>query len=328
MKVLCATGVFKETGLERYKAGNLASAFRAKPSLKDNVATLFAPSPPKRLYRNNLPLSFDFGFQAAVKLPSYLQQTCFVNPDQFSTLEDGRGLWQYALSTPFDFWDWLKQDPERVRAFNSSMMARSQSAAEAAWFRKYPVVERFCSSISPDLNEVLLVDVGGGLGHDIIAFRCEFPSLPGRLVLQDQETTVSKINAEHMESRGIEVLPHNFFDPQLVKGARAYYFHHVFHDWPDNECRAILKQTVSLMSSAGKSKLLIMEDVLPNTGVSSYLAMRDMHMITLFRSMERTESQWMDLLGQEGLKIVKIWEIGPNSESLIEAVLTDPAKYE
>ena len=269
-------------------------------------------------------ISFDCGFQAAAKLPSYLEKTYFANLDQSSTLNDGSSLWQYALNTPFEFWTWLKQDPERVRAFNSSMIGRRQAATEAAWFRRYPVVESLCSTLSPDLNEVLLVDVGGGRGQDMVAFRSEFPSLPGRLVLQDLESTVSEINTEDMESRGIEVLPHNFFDPQPVKGARAYYFHHIFHDWPDSECKAILKQTVAAMSFAGKSKLLIEEYVVPNSGVSSYLALRDMHMMTLFGSMERTERQWMALLGQEGLEIVKIWELGSDGVSLIEATLKDP----
>ena len=271
-------------------------------------------------------LSFDFGFQAAVKLPSYLQKTRFANPDQSPTLNDGGTLWQYALNTPFEFWDWLNQDPERVRAFNSSMMARNQAATEAAWFRTFPVAKCLCSRPSTDLNDVLLVDVGGGVGQDIMAFRREFPSLPGRLILQDQGSTVSEIDTMYMKSQGIEVLTHNFFDPQPIRGARAYYFHHIFHDWPDNACWVILKQTVAVMSSAGKSKLLIVENVLPNTGVSSYLATRDMHMMTLFGSMERTESQWMNLLSHEGLEIVKIWELGANCESLIEAVLKDPEK--
>lgn len=43
MRVLCAMGVFKETDIETYTSGRMASAFRARPSLQDNVSTLFVP---------------------------------------------------------------------------------------------------------------------------------------------------------------------------------------------------------------------------------------------------------------------------------------------
>ena len=46
-----------------------------------------------------------------------------------------------------------------------------------------------------------------------------------------------------------------------------------------------------------------------------------MHMMTLFGSMERNQGQWKEFLGLVGLRIVKIWELGPNCEHLIEAVL-------
>ena len=44
-------------------------------------------------------------------------------------------------------------------------------------------------------------------------------------------------------------------------------------------------------------------------------------MMALSLGMERTEKDWNVLLSSVGLKIVKIWGIGPEMESLIEAVL-------
>ena len=55
MRVLCATGIFQESGIERYKAGRLAWAFRAEPALKDNLSTQFA-SPTREVHvKDNLP---------------------------------------------------------------------------------------------------------------------------------------------------------------------------------------------------------------------------------------------------------------------------------
>ena len=255
---------------------------------------------------------------AAAKLPAYLERTSFANPTRSA---EGNGLWQYAFNTPLDFWAWLEEDPERARVFHSSMTARRQASADHAWFKMYPVLENLCSTMSADSDEVLMIDIGGGWGQDLLDFRSAFPSAPGRLLLQDQAHTLAEVDEESLKSGRIEMISHNFFDPQPVKGARAYYFHHVFHDWPDAECRAILKQTVAAMAPNMQSKLLIVEDVLPDVRVSSYLGLRDMHMMTLFGSMERNQSQWRELLGQVGLEVIKVWELGPNSENLIEAVL-------
>ncbi|KAF6232302.1 hypothetical protein HO173_009407 [Letharia columbiana] len=299
MRVLCTMGVFTEKGVELYGAGRIALALRARPSLRDNVTTLF-----------------DFGLNAAAKLPSFLEKTSFANPTR-----DGSGLWQHAFNTPLDFWAWLEQDPERARAFHSSMVDRRHASADAAWFENYPVVANLCSTVPPASAEVLLVDVGGGWGQDLLAFASAHPSVPGRLILQDRAHALAEADRESLGRRRVEAIAHDFFDPQPVIGARAYYFHHIFHDWPDAECRTILQHTVAAMHPGGRSRLLIVEDVLPDVGVSSYLGLRDMHMMTLFGSMERNRGQWTELLGQEGLEVVKIWELGPKSESLIEAVL-------
>ena len=229
------------------------------------------------------------------------------------------------MNTSLDFWGWLKEDPERVRAFNSSMTARHRGGDENAWHRKYPVHESLAFGLSNDSDEALLVDVGGGWGQDLLAFRSAHTSKFGRLVLQDQASALAEADKENLTSQSIEAMPHNFFEPQPIRGARAFFFHPIHHHWPDSECRTILRHTAAAMLPNGHSKLLILEDVLPDVGASTYLGLRDLHMMTLFGSMERTGGQWRKLLAEEGLKIVKIWTLapGPNTERLIEAFLSD-----
>lgn len=259
-------------------------------------------------------LRFDLGTNAVAKLPEYLGKTGFKNPTKSST-----GLWQLAFHTQLNFWDWLKAHPEKLRAFNSSMVARRQARGTVAWFKEYPVEDNLLHNMRMDEAAVLLVDVGGGWGQDLTAFQDHYPEAPGRLVLQDLPQTIDQIS--EMRS-SIQVMKYSFLDPQPIIGARAYYFHHIFHDWPDSECRIILRQTASGMTK-GYSVLLVLEDVLPDMCASTYLSLRDMHMMTLFASMERTRTQWQDLLDSEGFEIVKIWDLGASSESLIEAVLKD-----
>ena len=66
-----------------------------------------------------------------------------------------------------------------------------------------------------DKDVVLLVDVGGGLGHDLEELKLKHPGLQGRLVLQDQPEVIAQISKA---SNGIELTAHDFFTPQSVKG--------------------------------------------------------------------------------------------------------------
>lgn len=47
----------------------------------------------------------------------------------------------------------------------------------------------------------------------------------------------------------------------------------------------------------------------------------DMTMYFMPEGIERTAGQWKDLLGREGLQIIKIWSDGSGMESIIEAEL-------
>lgn len=73
--------------------------------------------------------------------------------------------------------------------------------------------------------------------------------------------------------------------------------------------------------SHGYSKLLISELVLPQCGAALFPASLDMQMMGLHAGMERSETQWHELLDSEGLEIVKVWQLMPGGESVIEATL-------
>lgn len=71
---------------------------------------------------------------------------------------------------------------------------------------------------------------------------------------------------------------------------------------------------------SGYSKLLINDWIIPDTGAALYPSLLDINMLGLFSGMERTESQWRQLLDSEGFKIVELWSI-PGNEGCIEAEL-------
>lgn len=70
------------------------------------------------------------------------------------------------------------------------------------------------------------------------------------------------------------------------------------------------------------SRMLIDDYVLPNSGAPARGPSMDMLMMLYVSGMERTLSQWEQLLDTCGLEIVKVWGTpGSHYESVIEARL-------
>ncbi|KAK7947010.1 O-methyltransferase- family 2 [Apiospora aurea] len=183
-----------------------------------------------------------------------------------------------------------------------------------------PVQEVLVKGADPSPEAVFMVDVGGGLGHDLLEFHRYHPTVPGKLIVQDLPQVVGSIVPSE-ESKALTIMAHNFFDEQPIKGARAYYLHSVLHDWPNDRAAEILRRLKAAMRP-GYSKLLINENVIPRTNAYWETSALDLVMLSLLSAQERTERDWHDLIeGRCGLRIVKIWSGGRGVESLIECEL-------
>ena len=87
---------------------------------------------------------------------------------------------------------------------------------EPAWLSWFPVRERILQGSRP--GELILVDVGGGRGHDVSAFKRKWEgefSQGARVMLRDLPAVLE--DAEKLEE-GIEKKAHDFFTPQTVLG--------------------------------------------------------------------------------------------------------------
>ena len=97
---------------------------------------------------------------------------------------------------------------------------------KASWMDKgfYPVRERLAGSPKLDKEALLLVDVGGGLGHDLAEFKKKCldvdPQVCGRLILQDKAEVIAQIQSE--TALGLELSAHDFFTEQPAKGKSFY----------------------------------------------------------------------------------------------------------
>lgn len=98
-----------------------------------------------------------------------------------------------------------------------------------------------------------------------------------------------------------------------------YHLRAILHDWPTVECRNILSHVAEAMEP-DYSRLIIRDFVLPDTGAPLLAGCNDLLMMVLLAGMERTESQWRELLESVDLEIVGIWNLINGGEGVIEAV--------
>lgn len=114
-------------------------------------------------------------------------------------------------------WDWARgrRDLAGVFALHMSGYHAKQGSWMDAGF--YPVAERLVAGCREGDGEVLLVDVGGGLGHDLEEFREKHGELVRgrRMVLQDLGVMVK--GARELRP-WVEAQAHDFFGEQGVKG--------------------------------------------------------------------------------------------------------------
>ncbi|KZT68950.1 S-adenosyl-L-methionine-dependent methyltransferase [Daedalea quercina L-15889] len=174
-----------------------------------------------------------------------------------------------------------------------------------------------------------IVDVGGGVGSMSLDLAKAFPHL--RFVVQDLPDTIEQAKVvwqtgcpEAVRTGRVQLLAHDFFAEQPVKGADAYLLRYLLHDWPEDQCVAILSRLREAMNP--ESRILVAEMIIHPTSGSSLLKSApkplpanygyahfgkdtmDVVMLALFSGMERTPEQFARIAGRAGLAIKNIWE--------------------
>ncbi|KAL2847641.1 S-adenosyl-L-methionine-dependent methyltransferase [Aspergillus pseudodeflectus] len=251
--------------------------------------------------RDGVRCIYDLTMPTLARLPEYFREHHYTTPKDYS---QSPMCWAVGQSQ----FEWLAQRRHQQVLFNSYMSSRREG--RPAWFDVYPLNRLMTPPLTD--NNVLLVDVGGNQGHDLVRFRKKHPQAPGRLILQDLPGVVAGHTSET-----IEAMAYSFLDPQPVKGARTYYFRAIFHDWPDHICQKILQNTVAAMDA--HSRIIIVDFVLPDTDTPLLQASLDIQMLSIGSGAERSKRQWIEMLQAAGLEIRGIWSGSPGMESVIEA---------
>ncbi|KAL8957785.1 MAG: hypothetical protein Q9183_005969 [Haloplaca sp. 2 TL-2023] len=296
LRTLANIGLAKQMDSKRWTATSRAQAILI-PSLQAGFRSMF-----------------DFIGPVFQKMPDSLAKNGYRCPTAL------QGPFQDAYGTKLSGWDFVMEPQFAHILVNLNVFMQGRRLSSPSWLDFYPFSNKILQDATEDHQSVLVVDVGGGLGHGLIEIKGRFPNIKGRLILQDLPNTI-----EQAEDHGgaFESMAHDFFTPQTVKGARAYLIRQVLHDWPDAECQKILQHLAAAMQP-GYSKLLINEFIIPDVGASDFITAVDLTMMMMSGGMERTESQWRKLLASAGLDIERIWSTngeGQESESVIEAIL-------
>jgi hypothetical protein len=298
MRLLTAIGYVDEQDVNAYAANDLTKAFASAgisdliKHSSDSVNVIFA------------------------NLPQYLVNTEFKEPTSYQL-----GPHVYTFGLPL--WKRLELEPQRGEQFNRVMMGFRQN--RESFVDIFPFKEHL-SSMPLEASEVLFVDVAGGVGHRVRLFRERFPQLAGRAVLQDlQHVLPGPTNQPELfrdlQDRHVELMAHDMFRVQPIRGARYFFFSAIFHGRPDVDALKVLQNTVPAMDRT--SRILIYDIVVPEKGVDLFHACFDLWMMADVTGKERTRRQWDNLFATCGLQIVEVHTKG--FDNVIEVGLTDQA---
>lgn len=211
-----------------------------------------------------------------------------------------------------DYFEWLTSNPAIYANFNKAMALHSMTGVNG-------IGAKYRWDELPEGNEgIRVVDVSGGRGHvlkDLLDFH---PNFAGQVCLED---LANVLEDDPLVSADVcKMQPYNFLkDDQPVKGASAYLFRHCLCDWPDDTVVDILRRQIPAMRGHD-SKLLIADLILPDTGVTKQIALRDVNMMQL-AGVERSESQWHAVMKRSGFRIVDMFNRQDQFNSVIEAVV-------
>lgn len=187
---------------------------------------------------------------------------------------------------PAGAWAYLQDHPREAEIFGRAMTAKA--AAEITAVLAAYDFTRFAT----------IADIGGGRGHLLRAVLDTAPAATG--VLFDLPQVIDTLDVGHPRATATAG---DFFTDALPV-ADAYLLMEVLHDWPDEECTAILRAIHQAAPSG--ATLLIVESILPDEGGDARAGTLDIVMLAVTGGRERTSDELGALLGRAGFRLEKI----------------------
>lgn len=219
------------------------------------------------------------------------------------SVRTGQSAFEHAFGR--DLFGYFGEHPEAARVFDAAMTSRTGH-------------ENAIVTVAYDWPAGMIVDVGGGQGALLAAILARTSDARG--VLFDLPHVIAAarglIDEAGLTAR-CDLVAGNFFE-RVPTGGDLYLLKRVIHDWDDGRAAAILRCCRAAMGE--RSRLLVIEHVLPPGNAPSWGKLLDLQMLVLTPGgRERDEAQFRALLASAGLRLARIIPAGPTA-SLIEAV--------
>ncbi|MEU3657155.1 methyltransferase [Streptomyces sp. NPDC032161] len=209
-------------------------------------------------------------------------------PGLVSAVTTGRPAWPQIAGAPF--WQSLATDPRLAASFDTAMSGHARAVGPwlaTAW--NWNTASR-------------VADVGGGTGSTLREVLVRHPHLRGTLI--DLPGTMSraeaKLGGDAALAGRVTLSPGNFFDP-LPGGHDVLVLAHVLHDWGDDDCVRLLRRCAEAVVDGGA--VLVVDRVVDDSAVEGQLpvSQRDLAMLVLLGSKERTAEEFRMLGKAAGL---------------------------
>jgi hypothetical protein len=191
------------------------------------------------------------------------------------------------------FFDHLTASPDRLVAFQESMVARSQlevaEVLRAYDFSRYHHI----------------VDVGGGFGVTLAAILRSYSDLHGTLFDRPEVVRAAqeRLQAADVTAR-CKVVAGDAFDA-VPHGGDLYLLSRVIHDWNDEDAVRILRSCRTAMNHDGG--LVLVEAVIADRLSDQPAAiLMDLHMLVLGLGKERTVGEFSGLLARAGFALRRV----------------------
>ena len=206
--------------------------------------------------------------------------------------------------------DYAAGHPSYREVFNQAMSSYSASQTklvlEALEGYDFSRIQHIC-------------DIGGGHGHLICNLLLRYPHLEGTVL--EIERVISDKNLLWANKMGIasnrcKYVSGDMF--QEVPDMDAYLMKMILHDWDDEECLKILSNIQNAAHTG--ARLFIVEHVVPGPDIPHFSKLFDIHMMCALTGKERTEEEYLTLLGQSGFKHIRTYFPSSRTVAVIEAV--------
>nr|ABE60721.1 O-methyl transferase B [Trichoderma virens] len=287
LRYLASTGIIKETGKDTFTSNNITEA-------------ITFPGASGAFYNY-----FYTTYPVWQELPGWLKE------HKYQDVEDNTNTpLQKAHKTDLPFFSWMLTQPETLAHFNQYMSIRHTGKKQ--WHEVYPLEDKI-QGLAPE--QVFFVDVGGGTGTQSRALGKKYHDLKARIIVEDTPDSV----AQAVPLPRCREITAKYLGPQAIIGAKMYYLRNILHDFPDEKCITILKNTAAALAPG--SVILLDEIVIHDSGAHFHVTQQDIIVMATFAAIERTEEQWYNLAKAAGLKVTNIYLYSTSErDSVIEIV--------